>query len=263
MRFTLALVTNSLPALITLNYQYPLSAAIYKIIQRADEGYASFLHGTGYKYEGKSFKLFTFSDLRTPFTIRGDRLLMKTNAAELTVCFHIPDAAENFIKGLFMHQQLEIADSRSKVVFSVQQVYAESTAPVQQGNVEVMLQPMSPLVVGRRNERGHYNYLGPLDEGFAELLVTNLLHKYASICDKPTEEQQYIKSQIAITPVLFSQPPRQRLLTIKAGTKEETKVKGYDKFRLEMQAPAELVELALNSGVGQHNSIGFGCVLKV
>ena len=31
-----------------LNYAYPLSAAIYKIIQTADVDYAAFLHNAGY-----------------------------------------------------------------------------------------------------------------------------------------------------------------------------------------------------------------------
>ena len=104
MRFLLTLATLQKSQRITLNYQYPLSAAIYKIISRADEDYASFLHEQGYRYGSKAFKFFTFSDLRTPFDIRDDRLVMRTNTASLTICFHVPGAAENFIRGLFMNQ---------------------------------------------------------------------------------------------------------------------------------------------------------------
>lgn len=71
MRFNLTLQTqneNYLP----INYQYPFSAAIYKIIQWADEGYASFLHEEGYKQNGKSFNylLFRICELRSVF--KGD-----------------------------------------------------------------------------------------------------------------------------------------------------------------------------------------------
>jgi CRISPR-associated endoribonuclease Cas6 len=65
MRFQLTLTTLRQHQRITLNYQYPLSAAIYKIISRADEAYATFLHQQGYSHGNKSFKLFTFSDLRS------------------------------------------------------------------------------------------------------------------------------------------------------------------------------------------------------
>ncbi len=156
MRFLVHLTTQSSSQRLTLNYQYPLSAAIYKIIHRSDEAYASFLHERGYLYRGKSFKFFTFSDLRTPFFIKGDRLVMTTGTASFTVCFHVPDAAENFIRGLFMDQQLQIADSRDKATFLVQQVIAEKTPVI--ANEAMLLQTMSPLVVGRKNERGNYDY---------------------------------------------------------------------------------------------------------
>ncbi|MBD0280088.1 MAG: CRISPR-associated endoribonuclease Cas6, partial [Flavisolibacter sp.] len=65
MRLKLTLHTNEKGALLPFNYQYPLSAAIYKIIQTADHEFAAFLHDQGYGEGHKSFKLFTFSDLRT------------------------------------------------------------------------------------------------------------------------------------------------------------------------------------------------------
>lgn len=77
----------------------PYPRLIYKIINRADETYATFLHEKGYQYGAKTFNLYTFSVLRTAFNIKGDQLIMRTNTAKLTVCFHGPDAAENFIKG--------------------------------------------------------------------------------------------------------------------------------------------------------------------
>jgi CRISPR/Cas system endoribonuclease Cas6 (RAMP superfamily) len=43
MRFKLLLHTSK-GSLLPFNYQYPLSAAIYKIIQRADREFALFLH---------------------------------------------------------------------------------------------------------------------------------------------------------------------------------------------------------------------------
>lgn len=63
---------------ISLNYQYPLSAAIYRIIAKGNAAYAHFLHEQGYGKKDKGFKLFTFSQLNVPFKIEGDRMwLMK------------------------------------------------------------------------------------------------------------------------------------------------------------------------------------------
>jgi len=258
MRFHLTLTSSQKCQSITLNYQYPLSAAIYKIIQRADEAYAAFLHNEGYRHGGKTFKLFTFSDLRTPFDIMGDRMVMRTNTASLTICFHVPDAAENFIKGLFMNQQLDIADSRDKASFIVQQVIAEKMPELQQETV--LLQPMSPVVVGRKNERGNYDYVTPADKDFAALLSNNLLEKYATAAEVNEETLEQVKKTIHLQPVFFKLPPRHRLLTIKAGTAAQTSVRGYDKFRIRLQAPADVIAIALDAGIGMHNALGMGCV---
>ncbi len=65
MRFKLFLASQTAGAIIPINYQYPLSAAIYRILAKVDADYATFLHEKGYVVgEGlKHFKLFTFSDL--------------------------------------------------------------------------------------------------------------------------------------------------------------------------------------------------------
>ncbi len=62
MRFVLTINAGARNPVLPFNYQYPLSAAIYEIIRTADAAFAEFLHNRGYG-EGKSFKLFTFSDI--------------------------------------------------------------------------------------------------------------------------------------------------------------------------------------------------------
>lgn len=261
MRFNLTLVTNVSSSLITLNYQYPLSAAIYKIIQRADASFSAFLHNTGYG-QGKSFKLFTFSDLNTTFKINGDRMQMLDNKAQLTVCFHITQAAENFIKGLFMHQQLEIADKKSKATFVVQQIesIAENINHDANKNLSVVVQPLSPIVTGRKNEKGYYDYRSPLDADFTDCLLHNWLEKYKAINDIDENSLHQIKEQTKIKVQLFHSPPKQRLITIKQGTPEETKIRGYTKFGMQLTAPEVMVQLALDAGLGLYNSMGCGCV---
>ena len=124
MRLQLSLTPCAGNSLLPVNYQYPLSAVIYRIIQQADEKYAAFLHDRGYRLDnGKSFKLFSFSDLRVPFRIQGDRLHINGSPASLTISFHIDEAAANFIRGLFINQQFEIADKISRAQFSVTNVH--------------------------------------------------------------------------------------------------------------------------------------------
>jgi len=265
MRFQLTLIPSTNRSILPVNYQYPLAAAIYSIIQQADEVYADFLHETGYGHTGtlKRFKLFTFSDLRVPFQIRGDRLYLSGSTVQLTVCFHISDAAENFIKGLFMNQQVEIADKKSKASFTVQQVEAVNyLAGITRNNgvVEALLQPMSPMVTGRKNAKGNYDYLSPEDEDFIPMLKRNIMEKYDSVNELSNEDYQVFRDRISIETIFFSHPPRSRLITIKAGTEAETRVRGFDKFRLRVKAPEDILELILNSGCGIYNAMGMGCV---
>ncbi len=255
MRFKLSLQTQR-GSLLPFNYQYPLSSAIYKIIQRADSEFAAFLHDTGYGEGHKSFKLFTFSDIRTPFVRKGDRMQLGTGEAELTVCFYLPLAAENFIKGLFMNQQLEVADRLSKVVFQISQVEFLAEQIVRETGV--ILQPLSPVVVGRKNERGHYDYRSPEDADFAECLYYNWMEKCAAVGLPVAVGDE--EPEVSIDVLFFHHRPQQRLITIKAGTEAETKIRGYTKFRLEVSAPKEMLEVALGAGLGLHNAQGMGCV---
>ncbi len=253
MRFDLNLHTKRY-SLLPFNYQYPLSSAIYKIIQTADAAFAAFLHNKGYGEGNKSFKLFTFSDIKTPFQKQGDRMLLTTGKAELTICFYLPQAAENFIKGLLINQQLEIADRHSKTIFSITSV--ESLPQVFTNSRSLLLQTLSPLVVGRKNERGHYDYCSPEDEDFINCLCYNWMEKaLAAGC-----AQETLEKEIRVEVKLYPHPLQQRLITIKGGTPAETKIRGYSKFRLEVKAPKEMLEVALGAGLGLHNAQGMGCV---
>jgi CRISPR-associated endoribonuclease Cas6 len=257
-RLLLTLTCKKEKQIIPVNYQYPLASAIYRILQNADAGYSAFLHEKGY---GKGFKLFTFSDIRCPFKIERDRLLLLCDKAEIIVCFHLPKAAETFIKGLFMSQQLDIADRKSKTSFSVTQVESLSS-PLERFNkndaVEFLLKPLSPIVCGLKNKKGNYNFLSPSDDGYEEMLFLNWEEKCKAVFEK--EEAAQIMENSFIQILFYKNPPKSRLITIKAGTDAETKIRGFNNFEIRIKGKKEAVELLLNSGVGLYNAMGMGCV---
>jgi CRISPR-associated endoribonuclease Cas6 len=257
MQFSLKLYGQQ-GALIPINYQYPLSAIIYRILETADSSYARFLHDTGYRQkEGqKSFKLFTFSDIRVPFSIRGDRLQLKAPEAAVTVSFHLPQAAENFIRGLFMNQQIEIADKRSRASFNIGQVEALPSGLSGEEVQEILLQPLSPVVCGKKNERRKYNFLSPEEPEFVFQLMHNWKEKYKTIYEDA--ETGFEDSGMEV--VFYANPSRSRLLTIKADSDEETKIRGFVNFRLKVRGKREALELLINSGAGLYNAQGMGCL---
>ena len=155
-----------------------------------------------------------------------------TGEAELIICFYMPKAAETFIKGLFMHQQLEIADQKTKAAFSI--THVESLPEMRTGSGTVLLQPLSPLVVGRKNENGNYVYRSPEDEDFAECLYHNWMEKCGAVGISVAVGDE--EPEVSIEILLFKHPPQQRVITIKGGTTAETKIRGYIKFQLSVTA---------------------------
>lgn len=254
MRFLIKLNTNNRE--IPINYQYPLSAAIYKIINNADKEYAEFLHSNGY---GKGFKLFCFSDIKGKFRVEGDRLHLLNDTVSFDISFHLPEASQHFIKGLFLSQRVEIADKRSKANFVVQSVEAlPNPFAGKKDNeiISVVLETSSACVAGIKNEKGNYDFLSPEDKRFAECLLYNWKEKIKSVHPSVIPEELIL----SIEAVLYKDPPKSRLMTIKADTPAETKIRGWMNFGLKVTGEKRFVELILNVGVGVYNSQGMGFV---
>jgi CRISPR-associated endoribonuclease Cas6 len=256
MNFKITLFAPDTKTIIPINYQYPLSAAIYRILAKGDRQYADFLHDQGY---GKGFKLFTFSQINVPFAINGDRLELKNNEANFMIAFHLPQAIESFVKGLFQSERIDIADRKSKARFTVKSIeslpnylqkYKENEI------VNVQLRVLSPVVAGLPNEKGNYNFLDPLDNRFTDSLVYNWRNKIASCFSDDTGKNAFLMLETR----LHKNPPKSRLIWIKADTEHQTKIRGW--FNLGFRATAEkrFVELLLNSGAGLYNAQGMGCV---
>ncbi len=260
MRFKITLnrtsTQNSLPA----SYQYELSAWIYRLLENADTDYSEYLHTQGHQVpnSSKNFKLFCFSNLFIrPFEIHGDRLYVIPKKLHFFVSFYVDKTAEHFILGLFRDQQFRLGDKISQVNFTVENV---EVLPLPAFTEEMTYNLFSPVVVGRENVGKQVSYLPPTDEQFAEFAKQNLCDKYLSIHTNLPTAWQYATFEI-----LPIQPEKaqSKLVVIKANTLAETKVKGYQRFQIQMTAPIELHELVLMTGFGQKNSQGFGYCSEV
>lgn len=256
MQFKIILKATERNTIIPINYQYPFSSALYKIIAKGNEQYADFLHNTGY---GRGFKFFTFSDIRCPFDIKGDRLHLKKDEVTLMVCFHIPEAMESFIKGLFTSEKIYIADQRSKASFLVESVESLPNALALHKDNEIIsikLKPLSPIVAGIPNDKGNDDYLDPDDPRFLENLIYNWRSKIAACYDDVTANASLLMMEILPGKRSF----KSRLITIKAKTDAETKIRGWMNLELKATGEKRFVELILNGGLGLYNAQGMGCV---
>lgn len=261
MRFKIKLVfKGNFPFIIPINYQYPLSAWIYKTIHSGNNEFASWLHEKGYMDNKRQYKLFSFSQLDIDkFSTDKDRLIINNPEATLLINFVAQQAAEPFIKGLFQQKHGSIGDKASQADFTISQI---EKMPDPTFTDHMVFNSLSPIVVSKTPEDRTLApiYLHPEDSEFARILKENLINKSTA----------WMMSEAgAGTTIPFGQTnefdlqllskPKPRLITIKANTPQQTKVRGYMmKFRL--QAPAPLLQMGYHAGFGEKNSLGFGCV---
>ena len=254
MRFKLSLqiqpevMGNELP----INYQFPLQAAIYKTLANSDAEFATWLHENGYQQDGKRFKLFTFSNLIVPqYGIGKDRerLEIKSDYVTLLISFLPEKSTQKFIQGIFNNRTIQIADHLSGVQFVVREIQVMSPLNYKP---DMVFRTLSPICISLRNERGHMDYLAPNDSRYELGLLTGLLARYNAIHGEPFSGDFYCHLQ------LLSEP-KPTLIRIKAGTPNETRVRGY-RYQFKIDLPEELMLIAYESGLGEKGSMGFGMI---
>ena len=263
MRFKLTLLTMDGKIAVPFNYQYALSAVIFKKIANADQAYADFLHQKGYAQNDYSrhFKFFTFSNLQGKFEISNNTLKLQGNQTQFILACNMPEFAENLIKGVFADQHISIGDHSVQADFTVSQIEALPplfTKEDEQTVHTVKLKLISPIVVCRKNDRGNDDYLSPKDEDFIPLLKQNLAEKLAVAFNPEIADQETIHKPFIIKACGLKKL-KSRLTTIKAGKDAETKVRGFLGFELEIEASGKVINMALDAGLGGMNAMGFGC----
>lgn len=254
MRFkiTLQLQPEVMGREVPINYQYPLQAAIYRILASSDQGYATWLHENGYQQQGKRFKLFTFSNLIVPqygIDRKRERLIIKSDYVTLLLSFLPEKSTQQFVQGLFQEQVLQIADHISGVQFLVREIQVVAP-PIY--HPDMPLRTLSPVCISLRNEQGHMDYLAPSDPRYELGILTGLLARYDAVNGQPFPGNPYCHLQ------LLSEP-KSALIRIKAGTPSETRVRGF-RYQFKIDLPEPLFHIAYESGLGEKGSMGFGMI---
>lgn len=262
MRFEIKFRLTGKKQVLPFNYQYPLSSWIYKILDNADSNFATFLHEQGYRLENlKTFKLFTFSNLRFPARTykaiyKSDRMELWARNAWLTVGFQLPLPAEKFIIGLFQNQKAIIGDSISQIEMDVESIQALKTEFSEADRVKIKC--LSPVVMALNEEgKKHETYISPTHPQYKSVFLKNLLDKYKAVSLQSGINLKNIEED-ELDFKCLTQNPKSRKQTIKAYTEAQTEVRGF-LFIFEIKAPPDLIEIGLNSGFGSMNALGFGC----
>jgi CRISPR-associated endoribonuclease Cas6 len=270
MRFKLHLKPVREKQTLLFNYQYPLQAWLYKLIQQADADYANWLHNHGLQVPNslKTFKHFTFSSLQITDArpIRKGDTYIQLGSGHLTlvVSFYMDSAAENFIIGLFQNQEMSLFNKEMRANFIIERVETlEMPAIFENNNTKVTLsfKTISPMVVARK-EDGLDQYLHPTDKDFAGFFALNLIDRSRTIEGSNLMKMDMATAQNIVKFRLLSDPEKikKRGFMVKEGKlRDQTKVVGYYNFSFELTAPANLIEIGFLGGFGKEGAMGCGC----
>jgi len=251
--------------IVPVNYQYPLSSAIYTILNTASPEYSDFLHNKGYiGTDGKLRKLYAFSFLKfyPPKKLKNKKFhLNKHDTATLIICSPmLKDFIQNFVVGLFTHQKIEINSQGHRAPFFVERV---ETIEQPEFKKEMKFRMLSPLVVSTQidTDKGLQTYYyRPFDENISEAMRQSLFKKYKTIYYKSPDnaelkfeiDKEYIKRKGGEKKV-------SKLITLSEGNKDETRIKGFLSPFI-MKGSPELMKTAWDCGLGDKCSLGFGCI---
>lgn len=251
MRFQLTLNRTTKQRMLPMDYQYYISAWIYKTIGKADKEFARFLHDEGYGADpGKLYKLFCFSRLNfgKPRMWKEKKLFEISNHdIGLQISFDVKDAASNFIKGLFMEQEFYLGDKFNGIDFRVAQV---TVLDEPEFDETMIYHLQTPWVVSYRPEgRKHPLYLSPDDEMFHDLALKHLSEKFKNIHGK--------EIQSGLLKFAIDGNYKRSGFILKHGSPEQTRVVG-NLFNFRLTAPLEIHQMLWNAGVSEKSSSGFG-----
>ncbi|NEW82880.1 MAG: CRISPR-associated endoribonuclease Cas6 [Mariniphaga sp.] len=252
MRFKLNLsLSNRNQNVLPVNYQYELSAWIYKVINQSDPDFAAWLHDKGFSDDKKQFRLFTFSNLNIRHReILGDRLIVKSDPVELIISTLPEETIQHFVSGVFRDREFTLGDRISGAGFKIDSIEALPT-PV--FSDEMTFRSLSPVFVSSKIEgRKYAKYLSPTEDGYIQLVINNLKEKQRIF----TGQESLFNTNDARMELLS--PPKQKGITIKVGTPQETKLVGYH-FNFKIKADATLLRMGYYCGFGEKGSQGFGC----
>jgi len=221
-----------------------VQGAIYNAIEPK---LATFLHEKGYQSGNRMFKLFVFSRLLGKFTAKKEKNTISFNEKiKLVISSPVDEFCQSIANGLLTKGCLRLGSIDVEVEkMMVQQLKVQEE--------QVVLRTLSPVVAYstflRPDGRKYTCYFQPGDPDFASLVENNLRKKYQAFYGK--------KAPVGEVKVRRLGQVRQHVMNYKG-----TVVKGCS-GKLAVSGPVELLQMAVDAGMGSKNGQGFGCMEMV
>jgi CRISPR-associated endoribonuclease Cas6 len=272
MRLELILTPLEKRCTIPINYQYPLSGAIYQILATGSPQYADWLHNHGYTTpEGRHMKLFVFSRLFIGSMKPKGKTLIAHDFKPCKLYISSPmleHFVQSFVTGIFKKRQIAIGNQYTVGHFEISHVTALCQPQWQEsGGIcpPTRFLCLSPIVLSNKGNHNYPSrvphYIRPEEPEFPEAIRQNLLQKFMILHGHlPANEdlsfswdQDYIQHRGGYHKI-------SKLITIQEGNRErETKIKSF-LAPFYLVGSMELLHTAYECGIGEKNSLGFGMI---
>lgn len=224
-----------------LHYNHIIQGMIYKAINTQ---LAIFLHNKGFQNKGRSFKLFTFSRLNGRYEINKEKGSIKFfDQISMTISSPVGEFCNSVANGMLTRRWLEIG---SNLVEATNMLVRQHTVD----RHEVRIRTLSPVVVYstllRPDGRKYTCYFQPGEPDYDRIISSNLRKKY----------EAYYNEEAPAGSVKVEKLSQVKMHVM---SYKDTVIKGYS-GKLQLSGPKELLQIAVDAGLGSKNSQGFGCV---
>ncbi|WP_211367384.1 CRISPR-associated endoribonuclease Cas6 [Sporomusa termitida] len=224
-----------------ISYNYLLQGALYHSLHKE---LAAFLHEKGYTDGKRSFKLFSFSLLQGVYQL--DRV--KKNIAfdgeiKLTISSPMQDFCHSLVNILLATGNMRLGTQATEIEkINVRQLKVTGD--------QAVVKTLSPAVLYstllRPDGRKYTVYFQPGEADYGRLFSENLQKKYRAFWGTDAPAGNVTAKALGL--------PRLKVVNYK-----DIIIKGYA-GKLLVTGPQELLQLAVDGGIGSKNSQGFGCV---
>ncbi len=219
---------------------------IYKVLP-PDK--AAFLHEEGYRVRGRRMKLFAMSwPIADSAPVFEEKAIRFPLPVRLVISTPVAETMDGITSGIFGSSELRIGNN------SVLCDHIEAEQQHAEGE-SLTVRTLSPITCydqTTRDGKPYTVYFAPEDREFGASVSNNLRRKFRALY--PGREVP--EGMVSITP-----DGRVHKQMARFNADSPFPIKGWSgRFRLE--GPRELLQIALDCGIGAKNSGGWGCVTK-
>lgn len=225
-------------------HSHILQGLIYKFLENEA---AEWLHSEGFKYEKRSFKMFVFSDILEKAQIdKTKRMFIFPETISFYLASPVDWILQQAAQNLIRSEKVKLGDNIcfiSSISVLKQELITDN---------KIRVKTLSPITIHstfkKPDGKNITYYYSPFEKEFNELINLNMKKKWKSLYKK---ESPY--GNIIIKP-MFDTNKKERIRYFK-----NTLIKGWTGM-FELTGEPELLQFALNVGLGDRNSQGYGMV---